>query len=206
MIRYKAILLVGPTGSGKTPLGDICEENGLWGKRCAHFDFGASLRTAAETGIKPPLIMDEDMEVIYRALRSGALLENETFYIAKNILLSFAQEKKLGENDLLLLNGLPRHTGQAEDVDKIVEIKAVLHLNCSTEVVSERIKLNTGGDRAERIDDSPEEIERKLKIFEDRTIPLLDHYRRNMVRIEGFEVSVDTMPEDIYEWFNVKMY
>jgi adenylate kinase family enzyme len=40
----KAILLLGPTGSGKTPLGQVLEERGLWGHTCMHFDFGANLR------------------------------------------------------------------------------------------------------------------------------------------------------------------
>ena len=44
----KAILLLGPTGSGKSPLGDELEANGLNGRRCLHFDFGRRLRRAAE--------------------------------------------------------------------------------------------------------------------------------------------------------------
>jgi adenylate kinase family enzyme len=40
----EAILLLGPTGSGKTPLGQVLERRGLWGHRCSHFDFGDNLR------------------------------------------------------------------------------------------------------------------------------------------------------------------
>jgi hypothetical protein len=39
-----ALLLLGPTGAGKTPLGDWLEAHGLWGRPCHHFDFGANLR------------------------------------------------------------------------------------------------------------------------------------------------------------------
>ncbi|MCX7427258.1 MAG: hypothetical protein NTW96_16720 [Planctomycetia bacterium] len=42
--RNDAMLLLGPTGSGKTPLGDLLERRGLGGRRCVHFDFGAHLR------------------------------------------------------------------------------------------------------------------------------------------------------------------
>jgi len=199
MIRYNAILLIGPTGSGKTPLGNMCESRGLWGRSCAHFDFGAILRKIAETGMKPPSMTDEDAEVVRDSLRSGALLENENFHIAKSLLMSFAEEKKLGRDGLILLNGLPRHVGQAADVDGIVEMRTVLFLNCSPAVIGERIKLNTGGDRTGRVDDVPEDIERKLEIFRERTVPLLDHYRGKKVMIEEFEVSVDTTPSDIYE-------
>jgi hypothetical protein len=47
---YPAILLVGPTGSGKTPLGALCEKKGLWQSRVFHFDFGAILRRIAAAG------------------------------------------------------------------------------------------------------------------------------------------------------------
>ena len=46
--RRRAIVLLGPTGSGKTPLGDLIERCGLWGAPCLHFDFGACLRSIVE--------------------------------------------------------------------------------------------------------------------------------------------------------------
>ncbi len=200
--RYNTILILGPTGSGKTPFGDICEEKGLWGKKCAHFDFGASLRKIAEAGSKPAFLSDEDMDVVNRVLRSGALLDNENFHIAEKILRSFAEEKNLGTDGLLVLNGLPRHAGQADDVDDIAAIEAVVHLRCSPEVVGRRIQLNSGGDRAGRIDDSPGEIERKLKLFEERTFPLIEHYSGRKAAIWEYDIQVETTPAEIYEWFN----
>ena len=47
MIRQPGILLLGPTGSGKTPLGDRLQIRDLWGRRCHHFDFGVRLRDVA---------------------------------------------------------------------------------------------------------------------------------------------------------------
>jgi len=41
MIGSRAILLIGPTGSGKTPLGDWLQAYGFCGHRCHRFDFGA---------------------------------------------------------------------------------------------------------------------------------------------------------------------
>ncbi len=49
----KAILLLGPTGSGKTPLGQALEKKGLAGRRCVHFDFGANLREIAGLKRRP---------------------------------------------------------------------------------------------------------------------------------------------------------
>ncbi len=200
--RYNAILILGPTGSGKTPFGYLCEEKGLWGKKCAHFDFGASLRKTLETGSKPAFLDDEDMDIVNRVLRSGALLGNENFHIAEKIFRSFAEEKDLGNDGLLVLNGLPRHAGQADDVDDIAAIEAIVHLRCSPEVVGRRIQIDSGGDRAGRIDDSPGEIERKLKLFEERTFPLIEHYSGRKAAIWWYEVLVETTPEEIYEWLN----
>ena len=44
MQRPSAILLLGPTGSGKTPLGELMERRGFGGRRCRHFDLGDRLR------------------------------------------------------------------------------------------------------------------------------------------------------------------
>ncbi len=42
--RNAAILLLGPTGTGKTPLGNVLAVRGWRGLPCLHFDFGANLR------------------------------------------------------------------------------------------------------------------------------------------------------------------
>ena len=203
MEPYEAILVVGPTGAGKTPLGDYLEANGLWGKRCAHFDFGAQLRRIDDGDARSPGLSGDDVAFVGKVLRAGALLENEHFHIAREILVSFAQAKGLSAGGFLVLNGLPRHVDQARDVDSLVNVRMVVHLECSAETVSERIRLNSGGDRAGRVDDSLPEIERKLSIFRDRTLPLLTHYRERGARIEPVEVGVHTTPDEIHRKLSV---
>ena len=184
VLKEKAILLVGPTGIGKTPLGDLMEKKGLRGCRCFHFDFGANLRVLAAVllgthtlgtctsgthtlGTHPfpekkndvsPItvspILDffspQERAVILDSLAGGALLENENFPIAEKILNRFVAEKGVGLDDLLIMNGLPRHAGQARDLERSVEVRAVVCLAGTAAVIKERIRLDAGGDRAGR--------------------------------------------------------
>lgn len=200
--KKNAILIIGPTGAGKTPLGEICGKNGLWKKNCFHFDFGESLRSVASGGKYRSLLNNEDILFVKKVLREGALLENETFYIAENILQSFISENKIEVADRVLLNGLPRHRDQAGDVAKIIDITSVISLDCTPEVIVERIRLNTGGDRSERKDDSLEEIKNKLEIFQKRTVPLIDYFKSQKASINTYTVGIHTTPDDLYHLIN----
>jgi adenylate kinase family enzyme len=135
--------------------------------------------------------------VIRESLQTGALLENENFHIARTIVEAFIAQKELGKDGLIVLNGLPRHVDQANDVDAFMEIRAVIHLSCTAEVVRRRIQGNAGGDRRGRSDDEVEFVKRKLAIFQTRTAPILDHYRAKGVRICAVEVKEETGPEEI---------
>ncbi|KKK95445.1 hypothetical protein LCGC14_2672750, partial [marine sediment metagenome] len=127
------ILLLGPTGSGKTPLGELLERDGLWARRCHHFDFGRQLRRIVAAGGGGGFT-EQDMSVLRRVLRTGALLEDEHFHIAEKILRAFIESRNPGADDLIVLNGLPRHAGQARDIKAIVAIGSVVHLSCTPEV------------------------------------------------------------------------
>jgi adenylate kinase family enzyme len=196
--RRKAVLLIGPTGSGKTPLGEYLAQHGLRGRRCHHFDFGANLRRAGE-GVRAGELGPSDVAAVQRVLSTGALLEDHEFHIAARLLQAFVGEKAVGAADLVVLNGLPRHPGQARDIEPIVRVTEVVCLACSPEVVRQRIRMNSGGDRADRIDDAPQEVDNKLKIFEGRTAVLLDHYRSAGVPVKEVSVTVDTTPAEIVD-------
>lgn len=199
MRPYEAYLILGPTGSGKTPLGDYIATQGLSGRRCVHFDFGENLRTARSCGAHPPHLESADIDTVARVLDEGSLLENREFRIALGIFHLFANRTALAADDLVILNGIPRHTGQAEDVAGILRVSRVVVLHCTPDVVRERIRLNTGGDRTERADDSTPAIQSKLDIFNSRTQPLIDYYRARHVEIYPVDVGVDTRPLEVYE-------
>jgi len=239
-----AILLIGPTGSGKTPLGDRLAADGLAGRPCRHFDFGAQLRRIAAGDRPPGEMTPEDVTFIRSVLATGALLEDEHFPVAERILRTFLAERpgapeergmdtvptgrqvlparpgagpapepestakmavrRTGETpvprsggDLIVLNGLPRHVGQAKDIERILHVLAVIELACPPEVVLARIRTNAGGDRGRRDDDGDDLIRRKLATYAARTAPLLAHYRRLAVPIYRLTVAAATTAEQL---------
>ena len=204
--RQPAILLVGPTGSGKSPLGDYFEKTGFNGRRCCHFDFGRSLRELAAGESVPDGLTSQDLSFVTELLEGGALLEKNRFYIAAGTLRHFIYQKQMGIGHFLVLNGLPRHVEQAKEVDRMIEVKHLLYLSCTADVVRRRIEINSGGDRSGRNDDSPEEIERKLELFRERTIPLLEYYTSRGVAVHTIEVNLHATPKQILECFSEREY
>ena len=194
----EAILLLGPTGSGKTPLGQALEERGLWGHRCSHFDFGTNLREIVARNQPDESIGAEDITLLRRMVDGGLLLEDEHFPLAARILRRFMAHQSPDPTTWIVLNGLPRHLGQAQAMEGIVVVHTVVYLDCLAQVVAERIRGNVGGDRHRRDDDAPEAIRRKLAIFAERTAPLLHYYRSRQVRIETVEVGPRTTAEEMW--------
>lgn len=82
----------------------------------------------------------------------------------------------MAPGDLVILNGLPRHAGQADAIAAFLTVRQLIVLHGTPAVVHARIRSNTGGDRAQRVDDSVGEIRSKLEIFEARTRPLIEYY------------------------------
>jgi len=187
--------LLGPTGSGKTPLGRFFEEHGVNGRACFHFDFGENLRNVAQHG--HPRVSEDDRRFLQDVLHHGALLENETFYLAEAVFGAFVKDRQVGKDDLVVLNGLPRHVDQAKDTDRLVNIETIVHLVCTPEGVCRRITQNTGKDRTGRVDDTPEQIERKIAIFNTRTLPLIDYYQGRGVNVCTVDATVHASPADM---------
>lgn len=174
--HWPALLLVGPTGAGKTPLGEELARRGLTGRRTVHFDFGAQLRQMVECP-PPNLLAPPEILFLKDVLATGALLEDQHFPLAGKILRWFISRTQLGSGEWLILNGLPRHRGQAKAMEGLVSVAAVVELVCPAEVVLQRIQSNAGGDRAGRVDDDLPLVQRKLEIYHSRTRPLIDFYR-----------------------------
>ena len=192
--RRQTILLLGPTASGKTPLGDALERCGAFGRHCRHFDFGEKLRVITNGDETGDLA---EVEIAYLAdtLARGALLTNERFYLAKKILNDFLISVE--DDALIIMNGLPRQLNQALEVDRILNVRAVIELSCSIDTIMARIVADPDSDRMNRNDDDETLVERKLAIYETETKQLRDHYRRYGAQITTIEVKADTTAMDV---------
>ena len=203
-----AVLLVGPTGAGKTPYGEHVERHG-WtaggtrGRQPAvHFDFGEQLREAVATGAasdRAGALSAAQIGRVRRVLEEGSLLEDGDVDIVRGILQEFTQKHGLqaGGDTVLLLNGMPRHSGQAKQIADLVSVDAVVSLDCSDATARARIVSNSGGDRAERVDDDAALVSKKLETFRRRTRPLLEYYAAHGARVAEVVVEVDSQPPDI---------
>jgi len=187
-----AILIVGPTGSGKTPLGNLLASDGLLGAVCHHFDFGDRLRALAATECPKPPFTPEEVAFVRDILASGALLEDNDFALASKLFSAFLADRRPQQDEIIVLNGLPRHESQAAAFDELASVRAVVYLSCPAHVVFERIRADAAGDRAGRADDDMAAVERKLAVFAQRTAPLLEHYSSHGVPVVVLEVSPAT--------------
>jgi adenylate kinase family enzyme len=194
--RFPAILLMGPTGSGKTPLGIIAASQGVPGHTCHHFDFGAQLRridsTPEANGIQP-----RTKSIVREVLETGRLLDEQENYVALDILQQWLAH--LPETAVVILNGLPRTLSQADIIRTKVDVCIVVELEASDEMIHTRIADNSGGDRTERVDDHPEKVQKRLQAYRKRTMPLREHYRKQNAIMLRFLVDTKTAPEKIWQ-------
>jgi len=201
--RPDALLLVGPTAAGKTPLGEVLEARGLWGRPCVHFDFGRRLREAAAGAARAGRdgagdgLTEDQRRLLAELLRTGALLEDEHFPIAARLFRAFLAERRPGPEALVVLNGLPRHLGQAERMAPMVRVRAVVHLVADEATVLARIRRDPDGDRAGRPDDDPEAVRRRLATFRRRTAPLVEWYRERGAAVLEVPVGPETTAEAV---------
>lgn len=172
-----------------------------WGERCFHFDFGHELRGIAGLNLPPEGFLEKDLLFIRDVLEKGLLLENEHFHIAEKIIRYFMRRNDFREEDVLILNGLPRHEDQALDMAGIVEVRGLVVLECGPEEVYSRIQKNTGMDRTGRVDDGTAMIRKKIDIFNARTAPLIEHYTNMGCVVLKVRITAALTPEDAYAAF-----
>ena len=168
------IIFMGAPGAGKGTQADfVCRE-----RKIAQVSTGEILREAVknktEQGMRAKNYMD-----------AGNLLPDE-------VMISIIEERIQKEDCKkgFLLDGFPRTREQAESLDLILEklaqsIHRVLFFDVEDDELIKRLlkRAKTG----ERSDDNMESIQNRLKVFKEKTKPVLDYYENKNIlyRISG---------------------
>ena len=162
----KYFILFGPPGAGKgTQAISMVEKYNL-----RHISTGALLRkeiaAGTELGKKAKALID-----------AGSLVPDE-------IVEGMIESEFLTAKDVegFLLDGFPRNTAQAEDLDAILaktgnEVTAVVSLMIPDETIRERIRHRAAIEGRE--DDANEDtISNRIATYHDKTEPIISYYRQ----------------------------
>ena len=93
---------------------------------------------------------------------------------------------------LYIIDGFPRQVDQAETfVKTVVEPKAIIFLDAPDDVLVERLmgRSRTSG----RSDDNPESIRLRLKVFHEKSYPVVDYFGEKSHRINSART-----PEEVF--------
>ena len=169
--RYHTVLLFGPPGVGKGTQGRILGQ--IPGS--FHLSVGDVFRSLD--------INSPDGKEVYQYSSQGMLVPDETTIRiwSRNLNAHTILSLFKPHEDLLILDGIPRNTRQAEIVEEHIEVLKIVHLKCAdTESMIHRIRRRAI--RENRVDDMHEDIIRKrFQVYEHDTKPVLDYYPHKLM-------------------------
>lgn len=174
---YQSILLFGPPGSGKGTQGEILAKiPGFF-----HSSTGAIFRS---------LDMTSDIgKVFYQYSSRGELVPDDVTIriwsqnVYANVILGLFKPNQ----DILVLDGLPRNPNQAKLLYKYINVLRIINLVCKDrEALFERMKKRAL--KQNRVDDAQDHvIRRRFEVYEQETRPVLEFYDPDLI------VEVDAM-------------
>ena len=175
-MRYKSILLFGAPGSGKGTQGKIIGTiPGFY--HSATGDIFRSLDLQSEMG-----------RIFWEYAGKGKLVPDEiTIRLWKQYIQGLEMINQFHpNNEILVLDGIPRNLKQAALLDETIEVVKVIHLVC-TDLSKMIERLRRRALRENRFDDASDEvIRRRLEVYERDTRPVLGYYSPDrVVRVEA---------------------
>jgi adenylate kinase len=211
MFKMLRLIFFGPPGSGKGTYASILAPKLGIAKISTGDIFREAIEAKTELGKK-----------VEEYIKRGELVPDEiTIDVLKEKINS--PDAKNG----FILDGYPRTIHQAEVLDKITTIDAIVNLVVPEWVIIERLSTRRickkcgaiynirylkpklegicdkcGCELYQREDDKPEVIKERLKVYERQTQPLLDYYKnRTVINIECNDVDVppETVANKIME-------
>ncbi len=170
-MKYRTVLLFGAPGAGKGTQGKILGAI----PNFFYFACGDVFRN---------LTIEKELGRIFIEYSSrGELVPDEPTVDLwrETIDANKAAGRFCPDRDILLLDGIPRNTHQAEMLDATLDVRAILRLVCSDEKkIIDRLQRRAL--RENRLDDANlEVIRRRMVTYERETKPVLDYYGSDLV-------------------------
>ncbi len=187
------LLFLGSPGVGKGTYAQVLTDV----LEIPHISTGDLLREEAKTG-------SELGNEIKRIMDEGGLVPDE-----KMLKVIEARIVKDDCENGFILDGFPRTSNQAVQLNELIEISHVLNFKANDEVIIERLsgrivckKCSTifhktgnkpkrenqcdkcDGDLYQRDDDKPEAVQKRLDVYREKTAPLIDHYTNEGLLVE----------------------
>jgi adenylate kinase len=200
------VLLLGAPGAGK----------GTQSKRLAeafdieHVTTGDALRANKDMDIGH---MDTEYDTPRAYMEAGELVPDA---VVNEIVKTALQEA-----DGYVLDGYPRNLDQAEYLSEITDLDVVLFLDVSESELVDRLTGRRvcddcganyhvefsppetegvcdecGGDLIQRDDDTEDTVRERLRVYEENTAPVVEHYRDEGVLVE---VDGEGTPDEVFE-------
>jgi len=190
------IILLGPPGSGKGTQGEKLSEEFGYVRLSTGDMLRDAVRKETDLGLKAKSYMD-----------SGGLVPND-------LIINLMKEKisSLEKGTGIIFDGFPRTTEQADALGSQIDIDLALNLDVDDDELvnrltkrrscpqcnavyhllynppkKERFCDKCGSVLYQRDDDTEETVRNRLKVYREKTFPLIDYYEKkgNLVTIEG---------------------
>ena len=170
-VRYQTVLLFGAPGVGKGTQGRILGQiPGFFHLACG--DVFRSLDISSPEGRE-----------VYKYSSRGELAPDEiTIKIWKRSLDAFTTLSYYKpQEDILILDGLPRNRKQAELIEEHLNVRRIVHLMCEDEEAMIH-RMRRRAIRENRADDADERvIRRRFEVYRKESAPVLEYYPESLI-------------------------
>ena len=190
MDKYRAIVIFGPPGSGKGTQAKLFPKRYVHfstGEMCRNVDtstnLGKRIRERIDAGnlISDGMIVDLLKQNLKKSIESGGYDPNE---------------------QIILLDGIPRNPEQAVMISSFIDIAAVISLEIPDEEIVKRLLKRAKIEG--RPDDASEDIIRnRIKIYNQQTHEVLEMYLGSVIKINGLG-TVEEVSARIFSSFSKK--